>query len=126
MRRATDRTEDLGITQLPSLVISVSGEYKLSICLLSDEEVGRLVNYGIEPCHAAHRHLTIKQATKKLLTGHIEEFEHKNCFYARSVKMYVLATRLSGGYMPVIQRIVGSPPKHIQPPTFLELEPMPG
>jgi hypothetical protein len=103
---------------------AISGE-QLSICLLSDEEVGRLVHYGIEPCHAAHRHLTLKQALRKLATGQIEELEHNGCYYARPVKLYVLAPRTSG-YIPVMQRILGAPPKHITPPVFSELEPMPG
>lgn len=93
----------------------------MSICLLSAEEVGRLQHYKIEPCHKAHRHLSPRQAAAMYNKGSIQCVEINGEQYATPTQMYVLAPRKSG-YIPVIQRVIGIPLKHIQPPTMLELE----
>lgn len=89
-------------------------EVHLSICLLSDVEIGRLKHYDIQPCHKSHRHLRNKEALTKLNSGELVLIEHNGQQYVSEDKLYFLAVRNSGG-IGVVQRVKMNPPAVVTP-----------
>jgi hypothetical protein len=75
-----------------------------SICYLSEREVSRLTNYGIEPNHKEHRHISIREAAELIALSDVrvvcEDEANKR---VRAVAMafsneYVWKSRPSSGY----------------------------
>lgn len=95
----------------------------MSVCILSDEEIGRLRNYDIQPCHTQHRHMTIKSAVRAIVNGRMEIVEHANAPVGITPpKLYHLAKKPSNhNTIKVIQRVKGNWYKYVQPPPMLDL-----
>lgn len=79
----------------------------MDACVLSVEEVGRLLNYGLTPCHDEHYHIQPQEAIEGL---HKEEYElvttPEGRNYLTRPKQYMLAARPSGPQrIRTIQRV---------------------
>lgn len=89
----------------------------MDACVLSSEEVGRLVHYGLYPCHADHYHLRPVDAIAALKREEMELIttpEGRN--YLTPTKLYYLKSIPSGpSRIRVIQRTRLAPPKKIYP-----------
>jgi hypothetical protein len=89
----------------------------MDACVLSAEEVGRLLHYGLYPCHADHYHLSPKQAIEALKREEMELVttpEGRN--YLTPVKQHYLKSIPSGASrIRVIQRTRMAPPKKVYP-----------
>lgn len=93
----------------------------MRVCVLSAEEVGRLKFYGYAPCHKSHKHISDKQATKLVEQEKAEIVRGRDGVNHITMKrLYILKSKRSGP-LRTIQRIVGTPMKHITPPSELDL-----
>jgi hypothetical protein len=77
----------------------------MDCCLLSSEEVGRLVHYGITPKHDEHTHLSTDTAIALLKDETLELITDRNGrHYVTRAKMHFLRVLPSDG-IPVVQRV---------------------
>ena len=90
----------------------------MDCCVLSQEEVGRLQHYGINPNHEDHVHISAEEATAGLMDETYELVTAKSGRqYVTKTKLYFLQPIRSGGRggIPVIQRVLMNQPSHIEP-----------
>ena len=92
------------------------------VCVLSDVEVGRLVHYNIAPNCGQHRHIKVDVAVRAILNDKFELVDHDGRQYITPPKLHVMRPVVSGGVIPIVQRIKGVPMKHIQPARFSKLD----
>jgi hypothetical protein len=79
----------------------------MDCCVLSAEEVGRLVHYNILPSHDDHIHINSKDAIKGVIDDDFELVNGRDGrYYVTRTKMYFLRALPSGDSgIKVIQRI---------------------
>lgn len=89
----------------------------MDACVLSAEEVGRLIHYGLNPCHAEHYHISPKDAIEGLKEERYELIttpQGRN--YLTPTKQYYLKSIPSGpARIRVIQRTRLAAPSKIYP-----------
>lgn len=91
------------------------------VCVLSDTEVGRMVHHHINPSCGQHRHIKVDVAVRAILNDKFELIDHDGRQYITPPKLHVLRVTTSQ-LMPVTQRVIGNPLKHIQPARFSKLD----
>lgn len=96
----------------------------MGICIISSEEKGRLINYGLPPVCDQHHHCSPKQALKKIESELFELVtdEKTGQQYIHQPPMHFLAVKKSGGRdgIGIVQRVVMAQPKHIEQIVFGE------
>ena len=81
----------------------------MDCCLLSAEEVGRLVHYRLLPNHEEHTHLDPKVAIKGVQDEELELVEHEGRYYVTRPKLHFLRALPSGpSKIKVTQRIISN------------------
>lgn len=83
----------------------------MDCCILSTEEVGRLVHYGLTPSHDEHSHIDPQSAILGLAD---ETFEMVGERYITRTKMYYLVRRKSLG-VDTIQRVLSNQLTYLKP-----------
>lgn len=87
----------------------------MDCCVLSQEEVGRLRNYGIQPSHKDHRHIDSKVAVRGIQDDSYEIVDLGDGRYAvTETKIYFLQRRKSG-HLDTIQRVVSNHVSELRP-----------
>ena len=89
----------------------------MDCCLLSSEEVGRLLHYKIIPDHDEHMHVPTSEAIRRLKDESYElvtGFNGRN--YVTRAKLYYLRALPSGPtHIKVVQRIISNQLIEIKP-----------
>jgi hypothetical protein len=62
----------------------------MDICLITSQDVGRAVNYGIPPDHTTHRHLPYDAVIEALKDESLEIFTFADRNYVIETKTYFL------------------------------------
>jgi hypothetical protein len=90
----------------------------MDACLLTAEEVGQLVNYGIDPSHENHIHVPAEEAIKGI---HEEEYllvkgKHGRNYITTAPTYFLRRTPSGGpGGIHIVQRIKSNHLKHLKP-----------
>lgn len=96
----------------------------MGICIISAEEKGRLINYGLPPVCEQHHHCSTTQALKKVAAGLFEVVTDTSTGtqYIHQPPMHFLAVKKSGGAsgIGIVQRVVMAQPTHIEQIIFGE------
>ncbi len=96
----------------------------MDICLLSSDEVARLLNYDIQPNPCSqHHHISFNRAVLRLSQDTLEVITNPSTGqqYAHEPIMYTVARKKSGN-VSVVQRVRGIPYKHITPAKMAKLD----
>lgn len=86
----------------------------MDACLLSQEEVGRLVHYGLQPNHAEHCHISAEEAIAGILADAFELVLSGATQYITRTKLHFIRPVKSCG-IPVIQRVVSNHLAELKP-----------
>lgn len=105
------------VSRLAQLIQAEHGA-QMSVCLLQDFEVGRLIHYGLLPDHSEHSHVDAKDAFLGVKDGTFELVDTGPRQYVTRTKCYFLRRTPSGGHggIDTVQRVLSN---HI-----LELKPV--
>jgi hypothetical protein len=88
----------------------------MDACVLSAEEVGRLVHYGLWPNHADHYHLSFRDAMDAVEKEELNIITVNGRNYCTPAILHYLKSIPSGpNRIRVIQRCKRVPPKKIYP-----------
>lgn len=89
----------------------------MSVCLLHDFEVGRLIHYDLNPDHEAHSHIDPKDAFLGVQDGSFELVDTGARQYVTRAKCYFLRRTPSGGRggIDTIQRVLSNHIIEIKP-----------
>lgn len=89
----------------------------MSVCLLSSEEVGRLLHYRLNPDHEAHVHIDVKAALDGVVDGTYEVVHAGEKQFITHCKCYFLRRTPSGGRggIDTIQRVLSNHIMELKP-----------